>query len=121
MRIQSPYDPAHFIEFPNEWLGKHAKRHDEAVAASQDMPATWREFACAMALLDDWNLPGLPKNPEKWDFGAMSLRVMAWVKNEVLLSYYRCFQVPKNSSPLSSPHSTIAAESEAAGSGVATL
>lgn len=97
MRHVSPFDPSHYIEYPDEWLGKHARRHDEAIAKSKDLPATWREFTAAMALLDDWSLPGLPKNPENWDFDAVSLPVMAWVKNTVLTDYYKCFQVPKNS------------------------
>ena len=121
MRLQSPYDPAHFIEFPDEWLGKHAKRHDEAVSRSKDLPATWRDFAVAMALLDDWSLPGLPKNPELWQFDLLSLPVMMWVKTAVLTPYYRCYEVPKNSLPLSSNLSpTIAAQGDGTGESVAS-
>lgn len=97
MRVTSPYSPEHYIDVPDEWLGKHARRHDEAAERGKDLPPTWRDFAVAMALLDDWNLPGLPKNPELWDFEGLNLHVMMWVKTAVLSSYYDCYKVPKNS------------------------
>ena len=105
------YDETHYIELPNEWLGKHARQHDEAYQKARDaeLPATWRDFAVSVALLDDWYLPGLPKNPEKWDFETISLRLMAWVKVKVLSEYYKCFDVSKNYSPPLSDHSTPAA------------
>ena len=104
MRLQSPYDPVHYIELPDEWLGKHAKRHDDAAAAGSELPATWRDFAVAMALLDDWNLPGVAKNSELWDFAELGLPLMIWVKTAVLQSYYRCYEIPKNSLPPLSGH-----------------
>jgi len=56
-------------------------------------------FAVAMSLIDDWNLPGINGNPDKWDFDKVDLRVIAWVNSMVLASFLRCFIVPKNSPP----------------------
>jgi hypothetical protein len=97
MRIDYPRAADAWIELPDVWLGLHAQRHDEALAKSKDLPATWREFVIAIALLDNWQLPGLTGRPETWDLGKMDLHVMAWVKSATLTSYYECFQVPKNS------------------------
>ena len=104
-KVQCPY-PEHkdsFIVMPDRWKGEHAQRRDEALeqAVTKRMGNTLSSFAIAMALLDDWKLPGLNGNPEKWDFSEVELPIIAWVTDEVLGSYRRCFQVPKNSaSPL---------------------
>jgi hypothetical protein len=95
-KITSPYNDEHYIDVPDEWLGKHARRHDEAVRKAKDLPATWRDFTAAMALLDDWHLPGVPKNSDEWDFDEMSLPVMVWVRETTLGSYYECYKIPKN-------------------------
>ena len=101
MRIDCPF-PDHdgaFIELPDHWKGVHAQRYDEAIEAARvaKLPVTWREFSAAMALLDDWKLPGMNGNPDKWDFAELDLRVMVWVKNVTLPAYYGNFVVPKNS------------------------
>ena len=116
-KIFLPGSDEHYITMPDEWLGKHARRHDEAADKSKGLPSTWRDFTVAMALLDDWHLPGLPKNPEQWEIEIVSLPVMAWVKMTVLASYYACFDIAKNSWPPLLNHSTAAAETltEAAG------
>lgn len=101
MRINCPLpDLAEsYIDLPDVWKGLHAQRHDEAAetARKSKMPLTWREFSVAMALLDDWQLPGLNGNPERWDLAGLDLRVMAWVKNVTLTAYYANFEIPKNS------------------------
>jgi hypothetical protein len=98
-KIVSPFDEQDFIILPDAWLGEHAQRHDEAVekATAAKMPRTWRDFAVSLALLDDWKLPGLSGNPEKWDFATISLPIMAWVKQVTLEAYYANFVIPKNS------------------------
>ena len=87
-----------WIELPEVWLGKHAQRRDQAIEAAEKYKSnTLTEFAVAMALLDNWNLPGLAGNPDAWDFTLLDLRLMAWVRNETLQSFGRCFIVPKGS------------------------
>ena len=112
MRLQSPYDPAHYIDLPDKWIGIHAKRHDDALAAGSELPATWRNFATAMALLDDWNLPGVAKNADLWDFAELGLPLMVWVSTAVFQSYNRCYEIPKNSLPPLSNRSAMAARGD---------
>ena len=119
MRIDYPHGDG-WIELPDEWLGAHARRRDEAIEKSKALPATWLEFAVAMSLLDDWQLPGLPKNTELWQFDLLSLRMMAWAKITVLESYAVCFRVPKNYSPPSPTVSAAAAQTVADGDSTAT-
>ena len=101
MRIDCPYDefPDAHVVIPDAWYGEHAQRHDEAVtkARAAKLPQTWQDFSVAMALLDDWSLPGMSGNPEKWDLGKVNLRIMAWVSAVTLPEYYACFRIPKNS------------------------
>lgn len=99
MRIDCPFADDSYIELPDTWKGIHALRHDEAIEKAQkaNMPETWRSFSVSMALLDNWQLPGLNGNPDKWDLAELDLRVMAWVKNVTLPAYYANFTLPKNS------------------------
>ena len=48
-----------------------------------------------MALFDDWNLPGMNGNPEKWDLVEMDLRLMAWVIAVTMPGYYACLESQK--------------------------
>lgn len=116
MRLNSPYSTEHYIELPGEWLGIHAQRHDEAWEASSEMPSTWRNFATAMSLLDDWSLPGVPKNSSLWNFAELGLPLMVWVTTAVFKSYNECYEIPKNSLPPSSVHLATAAK-KAGGAG----
>lgn len=99
-RYNSPYPdiPEAWIEVPTKWVGRHAARYEEAnaKAKARNWPQNYQNFACALALLDDWYIPGLNGNPEKWDFADFDLRIMAWVVRVVLDAYFACFQVPKN-------------------------
>jgi len=99
MKIASPFNPEHFITMPDEWKGEHAQRHDDAAekATAAKLPRTWREFAVAMALLDDWNLPGVNGNPDRWDFAAISLPIMAWGKLPTLDADNANLIIPNNS------------------------
>lgn len=91
--------PLHYITLPDEWLGVHANRRDKALEQSIEKGngGTVTNFAIAMSLLDDWNLPGLQGNPENWDFGKVKLSLIGWVNTAVLPDYTKCFVVPKNS------------------------
>src|SRR3990167_1755996 len=91
--------PRYFLALPDEWVGHHAHNRDQAAITARErkMLPTLTNFAIAMALLEDWSLPGMNGNPEKWDFMAVKLEVIAWVSDEVLRDFGRCFVIPKNS------------------------
>lgn len=91
-------EPVYFIGLPDYWLGRHAQREAEAREKLKDagLPGIVSNFAICMALLDDWNLPGLGSNPEAWDMGVIRLDVMIWVSFYVTNSYNRASNVPKD-------------------------
>lgn len=91
-------EPQYWIELPGAWLGVHAERRDEVLADTSGMGQTLRSFAVALALLDNWSLPGLTGPPEKWDFTQLDLRVIAWVSQTVLEPFNDCFRIPKKNS-----------------------
>ena len=107
-----------WIDLPDKWYGEHAERRDSAAAAAKEkgLGVTLTDFAISMAVLDDWNLPGLNGNPEKWDFNSLDLELIIWVNNTTLLDYMKCWAIPKNSLPPSPNGLTEeAAETEAPG------
>jgi hypothetical protein len=56
-----------------------------------------QNFAAGMALLEDWNIPGLNGNPKAWDFGKVDLPIIAWVNFfAVTSSFLKCFDIPKD-------------------------
>jgi len=92
-----------YIVLPDIWLGKHVQRRDDAInkATDQNLGETLTDFAVAMALLDDWQIPALPGNVDNWDFQKLDLRLIAWIRQTVLVDFNKCFIIPKVlSSPL---------------------
>ena len=100
-RIDCPYpDIEAFIELPDIWLGIHADRRDETIDKIGDQYGrTLQTFGISLALLDDWLLPGLNGNPEKWDFKELDLKMIAWVSSYVMGDFLKCWAVPKESPP----------------------
>lgn len=100
MRVDCPhpeYDDS-YIVIPDKWLGEHAARFAEADEKAEKLQGTvLKNFAIALALLDDWRLPGLEGNPDAWDFMKIDLEIIAWVGTTTLASYWQCFTVPKGS------------------------
>ncbi len=92
-RVHYPGDPQYWIETPQAWTGKHALIRDEVVQKCDaiGMLGTQRNFAVAMALLEDWHLPGLSGNPDKWDFTEIPLALIAWVSTAVLFPFQANF------------------------------
>ena len=88
----------YFVTRPARWLGRHSIRRDEVVEkASGNLGSSdVLKFAMSMALLDDWHLPGLHGNPEKWDFSEMDLEVILWVNREIFDKFQACYAVKKN-------------------------
>ena len=85
-----------FVVLPDVWLGRHAQRRDQAVeAAHKYNSGTLTQFAVAMALLEDWSLPGLPGNVELWDFTKLDLHLIVWVTETVLGDFAEAFTIPK--------------------------
>lgn len=91
-----------WVELPNEWLGAHAQRREQAIEAAQKYKSDLlTRFAVALALAENWSVPGLSGPPDKWDFTQLNLQLIAWFNQEVLTSYGACFIVPKGlSEPL---------------------
>jgi hypothetical protein len=100
-RFDCPWDdyPGAYIELPDSWLGEHAARRDTAREAANeaDLPSTFVDFSVCMALLDDWQLPGLTGNPDNWDFNQLDLRIINWVTQVTLVDFSKCWVIPKNS------------------------
>jgi hypothetical protein len=117
-RIECPLPqyPDAWIDLPDAWLGEHVQRRDQALEAAQKYGSDYiTRFSIAIALLDDWKLPGLEGNPEKWDFLKVELQIIAWVVLEVLNDFGKCFIVPK---ALSSPP-PVEEKTQAAGGSLA--
>jgi len=98
-RILCPYGG--WIDLPDKWLGKHARRKDEAEKKSRDagLPDTFVDISVALALLEDWGeLPDLGSNPENWNFEELDLGLLTWLLVTVYTDYGAALQVPKNSS-----------------------
>ena len=101
MRIDSPFEqwPDAWIELPDEWLGLHAQRYAEAREKSDGkLSGAPADFAAFLGLLDNWSLPGLTGPPDKWDYLALPLPLIAWVNSTVRPAFMGNFLIPKNSS-----------------------
>jgi hypothetical protein len=91
---------AAWLGLPDEWLGLHASRRDRAAKAAEEkgLPGTLASFAIALALLEDWSLPHLTGNPDRWELEQVPLALIAWVNQAVLADFSACFIVPKKRS-----------------------
>ena len=97
-KIDCPYGG--WIGLPDEWLGIHARRRDEAItkAIEAKLPTVFTNFAASMAMLEDWGeLPGVGSNAQAWDFNAFKWPVMAWVTNQVGKDIADALKVSKSS------------------------
>ncbi len=102
-----------YIELPDRWFGEHAQRRDEVLQKMGDKYGeTLRAFGVALALLDDWNLPGLSGNPDKWNFNELDLSLIAWVSGSVLGDFGKCWTIPKESPPPSKNGSKATVKAE---------
>lgn len=103
-RVQCPIKGKedYWIDLPDEWLGRHASLNDAAVDASNEkgLGTTERSFASALAMLDDFALPGLNGNPDKWDFEVLPLSIISWVNGQVIPPFLAVMRFPQLSSTL---------------------
>jgi len=74
----------------------HATRRDRALeqAREKKLGDTLSGFAVAMALLEEWSLPGMMGNPEQWDYEQLDLSLIAWIRTEVLSDFLACLLAP---------------------------
>lgn len=98
MRIKYPRDQQYWIDIPDVWLGRHAQARDVArEKTGTRYGETLTNFVISMALLDDWNLPGLSGNPDKWNVEELPLQLIVWVSVTVTSAFVEAFIIPKNS------------------------
>ncbi len=101
-----------FIVLPREWLGEHAIRKDRALQLAEEHKSPEiSNFAVCMSILDDWgNIPGLDeKEPDKWDFNVVPIRIISWVVETVLADFSLAYIVPKGLPQIST---TLSQEAE---------
>lgn len=100
MKRPYPLDENLYITLPDEWLGSHAMRYEKAreKASDYDMPGLLKDFILVVSILDDWNIPGMPANPDAWDVSQVPIKVMAWARKIALDSYRDAFAIPKKKS-----------------------
>ena len=102
-------NPDYWIDIPapDEWGMPHAEAHDAAIRAALaeeiEHGSIFMGFVMGMALLEDWSLPGMNGNPEKWDFNetAPHLGIIQWVSDSAVLPFQATRDVKKNYSALS--------------------
>jgi len=95
-RKECPFIDGAWIQLPPRWLGVHAARRDRALeqAREKKLGDTLSGFAVAMALLEEWSLPGLMGNPEQWDYELIDLNLIAWIRTEVMSDFLACLLAP---------------------------
>lgn len=94
-----------FVVLPDEWLGEHAERYDQAIraAAKRFEGRTLINFSIALTIAENWGgIPGLEGKPENWDFTKLPLELISWMNQAVLNDYALALSVPKVSSAPSS-------------------
>lgn len=86
------------ITLPKDFLGKHQIRYSQAIEGGTEagLPALFTNFGAALAILDDWQIPGLSHNPAEWDFEEIPINVMAWIAEVTLTKYEAAFSVDLN-------------------------
>jgi len=88
-KIPCPFIKGSFVGLPDTWMGEHAARRDQAAEQCREkkLGETLTYFAVSMALLEDWNLPGLTGNPEQWKYEGINLQLISWVSEVVLADF----------------------------------
>lgn len=92
-KIDCPYGG--WIELPDEWLGEHLLRRDQVLAKTSTTGIV-KNFTLAIALLENWDLPGLTGKPDKWDVAKLPAAIIVWVASVVTADFAQVFEVPKN-------------------------
>ena len=92
-----------WVKLPDRWIGDHANRRDVALAKATEagLGQTLSNFSVAMALLDNWRLPGIEGNPEKWDFSQLDWGLIAWVIEVVVNPFLARYELAQRYSILS--------------------
>ncbi len=88
-----------WVEIPDEWLGAHLLRRDQATKALEPYRADatlWRA-ALSLVLADNWGgVRGLEgHDPAQWDLTITPVAVLEWLCESVFDDFARAFVVPK--------------------------
>ena len=91
-----------WVLLPPEWLGKHMVRRDQVVEGlDEKVTRSLQRVAISLAIVDDFEIPGIGKRQEEWDFDEISVNVLQWLINSVYMDFGMAFIVPKKKSPKS--------------------
>lgn len=92
--------PESYIDLPDQWLGIHAEKRDQAMERGREegFTGTLLSFFAALELLEDFRLPGFEGPPQNWDIRQTPLPIIARVNAAVWDSFSACFKIPKNGS-----------------------
>lgn len=107
-----PLDASITITLPEQWLGDHLIRYEQATKAADlaqgamppevmsgmPTPGIISDFVVALCILDDWTIPNMPANMRAWRVDKVPLQVMLWVRHTTMTSFKEALVVPKNSS-----------------------
>lgn len=95
-----PDYPDGWIELPDVWLGEHANRRDETIAAAPEgTHQTALNWMVATALMKNWGgIEPMSGNPDEWEYDKISLDLIAWITMTVNGSYNECWIIKKKSS-----------------------
>jgi hypothetical protein len=98
-KIDCPFVNGGWIELPDVWKGKHARRRDEAsgLASEKNLPSTLLRFSVAMAIIENWGgIPGLDGNPELWNLEEIGWDILNWVADVVFTDLNKALTVHRN-------------------------
>lgn len=89
-------EPIYFLVLPEQYFGLHIMARDKAAESVRDFGSpTITNLARAMAVLEDWHIPGLPARPEEWDFSKLRAEVIGWIISTVEAHFKAQFVIPK--------------------------
>ena len=87
-----------WVDLPDEWLGEHLRRRDEASrSASKYRDGRITIAAISLCIVDDWGgIPGLEgRDPAQWDFLKLPIVMIVWLESVVFEDFAKAFTVPK--------------------------
>lgn len=101
-----------YVVLPDDWLGEHLIKRDEAVSEYRKMgSAAMIDLGVALTLAEDWRgIPGLEGKPENWDLRKLRAQVINWLVAVVVGDFNKCFDFPKQPSSPSETGSTATME-----------
>ena len=104
-----------YVILPDEWLGIHIQRRDEAVeAAAKYNSRSLTQFVIALALAEEWGgFPGLEGDPQTWDVSKFPAALIFWFNRAVTWDFLLDGAIPKEPSSQSTEQQAEGAAREA--------